>query len=89
MLPNLICIALHEFLIALQVGFLASLPIFVIVPVGIAAIYVAGVMVVNTAVCWLLNGSEPFLEDTMDLGKIVRGLRTNVGCISMEYVFYF
>jgi hypothetical protein len=90
--PNLICVALHGFLIALQFGFLASLPILVMVPVGTAGIYVAGVMVVNAAVCWLLNGSEPFLEDTADLGNDHARFKNEcwvyLNGVSIGYVFY-
>lgn len=90
--PNLIYIALHGFLIALQFSFLASLPILVMVPVGTAGVYVAGVMVVNAAVCWLLNGSEPFLEDTADLGNDRARFKDEcwvyLNGVSVGYAFY-
>jgi hypothetical protein len=90
--PNLICLALHGFLIVLQFGFLASLPILVMVPVGSAATYVAGIMVMNAAVCWLLNGSEPFLEATVDLegdhARFKNECWVYLNGVSVGYVFY-
>lgn len=67
-LPNLICLALHGLLMALQLLFLASLPFLVLVPVWTAALYVAGVMGVVFGTSWLLNGNEDFYESTVDLG---------------------
>lgn len=67
--PNLICLALHGFLIVLQLAFLASLPFLVVFPVATVGLYIAGVLVLNFAVCWLLNGSEPSLESAVDLGS--------------------
>ena len=68
-IPNLISLALHGFLIVLQLTFLASLPFLVVFPVGTAALYIAAVMMVNFGVCWIVNGSEPSFESTVDLGS--------------------
>ncbi|KAH7124063.1 hypothetical protein B0J11DRAFT_568956 [Dendryphion nanum] len=68
-IQNLICLALHGFLIVLQVLFLASLPILVAFPVGTAFIYVAAVMVVNFSVSWLLNGHDSVHRSKVHLGN--------------------
>jgi hypothetical protein len=66
---NLICLALHGFLIALQSVFLLSLPFTVLFPVWTVGLYVAAILTLNYGMCWILNGSEDFLESKTDLGS--------------------
>lgn len=67
-LPNIWCLALHGYLIFLQVFFVFSLPILLFVPVGISMCYVAGILATTEVVCWLLNGRDEFLRSKVDLG---------------------
>lgn len=55
---NLFCLFVHGVLIVLQLGFLVSLPFAVIFPVWMVAFGIAAFMVVNWALCRVLNGSE-------------------------------
>jgi len=67
--PNLLCLALHGFLIALQTAFLVSLPFLVTYSVGTAILYISAMLVLNFLLCLLLNGTAPSSNSTVDLGN--------------------
>ncbi|ORY14601.1 hypothetical protein BCR34DRAFT_599145 [Clohesyomyces aquaticus] len=65
---NILCIMLHAFLFIWQTAFLLSLPFLVLVPVWMGMAYVAGVVGVVAAVCWVLNRRDRGMESKADLG---------------------
>ncbi|KAF2186832.1 hypothetical protein K469DRAFT_662624 [Zopfia rhizophila CBS 207.26] len=66
-IPNLICLALHGFLIIFQLLFLVSLPFCVVLPLGSFVLYVAAVMLANFGISRILNGGEDSLISTVNL----------------------
>ena len=55
---NLISLGLQGFLTILQLAFIFSLPLFVVLPLGTALLYVAAILVLNAGICRILNGSD-------------------------------
>ncbi|CAI6286251.1 unnamed protein product [Periconia digitata] len=53
---NMLCLALHSFLIVVEFGFLLSLPALVFVPLWAGMLWVVGVFGVVGGVSWVLNG---------------------------------
>ncbi|KAK0649478.1 hypothetical protein B0T16DRAFT_410171 [Cercophora newfieldiana] len=53
---NLFCIAIHFVLVILQLGFIVSLPLMVLLPIWTAVLAIALFFVVNHALCMLING---------------------------------
>lgn len=64
---NLWAMFLHLLLIILQLGFLFSLPFCIIFPVWSVIIYTTAVLLTNSAICKLLNGSHTSLMSTTPL----------------------
>ncbi|CAG7917980.1 unnamed protein product [Penicillium olsonii] len=58
-LTNIFEISLHSILFVAQLGFLISLPLLVYLPVSMFGAYISGVLLVNFAVCRLLNRGIP------------------------------
>jgi hypothetical protein len=54
---NMFCIFIHTILLVLQLAFIFSLPLVVLLPIWLAVIGIAGFMSVNWLLCRLLNGS--------------------------------
>jgi hypothetical protein len=55
---NLFCILIHSTLLLLQLSFLLSLPFTIFFPIWTVVLAIAAFMVVNWALCRILNGSE-------------------------------
>lgn len=55
---NLWCIFLHIVLIALQLPFLLSIPIWFFLPVWLVVVGIVVFMGVNACIWWLLNGGK-------------------------------
>lgn len=53
---NLFCIAIHFVLCVLQLGFIVSLPLMVLLPIWTAVLAIASFFVVNHGLCKLING---------------------------------
>lgn len=66
-LQNLQCIAIHGFLIVYQLIFIFTLPICILIPSIGGFIYVAVVVVINQAICRVLNGKESVLVSKVNL----------------------
>jgi hypothetical protein len=64
---NIKALALHTFLFVYQAVFLLSLPYFLMVPLALFALYVAVVLLLNGAVCEILNGTERFLYSRVEV----------------------
>jgi hypothetical protein len=64
---NLLDIGIHVLLICMQLIFLVSLPFCIVVPLGWVALYVAGFLLMNAAICRVLNGSKPSLTSKTNL----------------------
>jgi hypothetical protein len=56
--PNLWAIFLHVILVIMQLPFILSVPFWVLFPMWWVVLAVAAFMVVNKAICYLLNGSS-------------------------------
>ncbi|KAF2468135.1 uncharacterized protein BDR25DRAFT_290743 [Lindgomyces ingoldianus] len=70
-LRNMICLAVHAFLIVFQSAFLISLPFLILFPLWMGILYIAAVMAVVLATYWILNGAnggENSLMSTVNLG---------------------
>ena len=59
---NLIAMGLHVVLFVLQVVFLLSLFLCLVLPVGLVLLYVLAFMLLNAVICRLLNGSPKKLH---------------------------
>ncbi|KAF9735727.1 hypothetical protein PMIN06_010115 [Paraphaeosphaeria minitans] len=68
-LPNLYCLTLHAFLILFQSLFLLSLPLLIVLPVWVVAIYLAAVYTVTAYVAHLLNGTTDVLHSAIDVSS--------------------
>ena len=68
-MANTFDITLHMILILMQLVFLLSIPLclFLPVPLGIFALFVAVALSMNHAICRILNGRKPILESNMDV----------------------
>ncbi|KAK7992047.1 hypothetical protein PG996_012938 [Apiospora saccharicola] len=63
---NMWCLFIHGILIVLQLGFILTLPLLVLVPVWTAILWVGFFATVNWALCLLLNGpSLTYKSDSM------------------------
>ncbi|KKY29552.1 hypothetical protein UCDDA912_g10536 [Diaporthe ampelina] len=55
---NAYCVVVHSVLIVLQLGFLMCIPVALLVPPWVTAVFVAAFWAVNLLLCWTLNGSK-------------------------------
>ncbi|KAK0625322.1 hypothetical protein B0T17DRAFT_491922 [Bombardia bombarda] len=61
-LQNVLCIVVHFVLCILQLAFLVSLPLMVLLPIWTAAVVVGLFMLLNHGLCMLLNGPSSQVE---------------------------
>ncbi|KAF2013267.1 hypothetical protein BU24DRAFT_233624 [Aaosphaeria arxii CBS 175.79] len=67
--PNVLCLALHGFLIILQFAFLISLPLLIFFPLATDILYVAVIAVVTFATSRILNGRDTIHRSTIGLNE--------------------
>jgi hypothetical protein len=63
---NIKALILHAFLIVFQSFFLLTIPFFLLCPMSWMAIYAGLFWMINSGVCWILNGTEIRLAPTKD-----------------------
>ncbi|MCJ1355489.1 MAG: hypothetical protein MMC33_005481 [Icmadophila ericetorum] len=70
-LPNIVCISVHLILGILQLAFLISIPVCLIllIPCSWFCIYVLAFLVLNRKLCDVLLNGPPFLESKTDLSR--------------------